>query len=385
MNQAHNPNRRGMFSPSGFRDLVSGRRGGAAAGIFRGILALAEGPYAWIVRRRNRRYDRGQNRVQGVEVPVISVGNLTLGGTGKTPMVEWIVRQLRGQGKKVGIVSRGYAARGEANDEALELAWNLPDVPHVQNPDRLAAARRAIDEFGCEVLVLDDAFQHRRIARDLDIVLLDALEPLGFEHVFPRGTLREPVQGLARAHVVVLSRADLLTAPERQALRERVAKLSPSAAWAEVVHAPLALVAARCAEQAGGTPAPQTRQAGETPALQQQSLERLRGRRVLAFCGLGNPAGFRHTLAVCGYEVVEFREFPDHHHYTQADLESLAATAGQLKVEAVVCTKKDLVKIGRDHLGDCPLWAVGVGIEFLAGQGEVEKKLAGLQHFHRMH
>ena len=134
-----------------------------------------------------------------VEVPVISVGNLTLGGTGKTPMVEWIVRQLQKREKKVGIISRGYGSRGGPNDEALELAWKLPSVPHVQNPDRVAAARRAIDEFGCDALVLDDAFQHRRIARDLDIVLLDALEPLGYEHVFPRGTLREPIEGLARA------------------------------------------------------------------------------------------------------------------------------------------------------------------------------------------
>ena len=114
--------------------------------------------------------------------------------------------------------------QGGPNDEARELAWKLPGVPHVQNPDRVAAARQAIREFGCQALVLDDAFQHRRIARDLDIVLLDALEPLGYEHVFPRGTLREPVEGLARANVIALSRADLLTAEQRRAIRERVAE-----------------------------------------------------------------------------------------------------------------------------------------------------------------
>ena len=113
-----------------------------------------------------------------------------------------------------------------------------PRCAHVQNPDRVAAARRAIGEFGCQMLVLDDAFQHRRIGRDLDIVLLDALEPLGYEHVFPRGTLREPVQGLARADVIALSCADLLTADERGAIRDRVIKLSPKAVWVEVVHAP---------------------------------------------------------------------------------------------------------------------------------------------------
>ena len=216
MNETRNTESAALFTPSGFRDLVSGRRRGAMAAALRGILAAAEVPYTWAVRWRNRRYDCGAKTVYRVDVPVISVGNLTLGGTGKTPMVEWIVRRFLAQGKKVGIISRGYGAHGGPNDEARELAWKLPGVPHVQDPDRVAAARRAIGDFGCQVLVLDDAFQHRRIGRDLDIVLLDALEPLGYEHVFPRGTLREPVEGLARADVVALSRADLLTADKRE-------------------------------------------------------------------------------------------------------------------------------------------------------------------------
>jgi tetraacyldisaccharide 4'-kinase len=289
-----------------------------------------------------------------------------LGGTGKTPMVEWIALQLIEQRKRVGIVSRGYGARGGANDEALELARKLPGVPHIQNPDRLAAARQTIDEFDCDTLVLDDAYQHRRIARDLDIVLLDALEPFGFEHVFPRGTLREPVEGLARAHVVALSRADLVSAQERDSLRTRVAKLSPSAAWIEVVHAPVELVAYGGEWTAGETPAPR------------QPLESLRGRRVLAFCGLGNPAGFRHTLAACGYEIAGFREFPDHYQYNLADLDRLAAEARALNVEAVICTQKDLVKIRRARLGDWPLWAVRIGIEFLSGREELLNMLSNI-------
>ena len=366
MNDTHRVKSSAFLSPSAFRDLVSGRQRGIAAAVLRGILALAEMPYAWAVRWRNRRYDSGAKAVYRVDVPVISVGNLTLGGTGKTPMVEWIVRRFLAHGKSVGIVSRGYGARRGPNDEARELAWKLPDVPHVQDPDRVAAARRAIREFGCEMLVLDDAFQHRRIARDLDVVLLDALEPLGYEHVFPRGTLREPVQGLARADIVALSRADLLTAEQRGAIRDRVAKLSPTAVWVEVVHAPLALLAAQGAGNAGGTPE------------MRQPLEMLRGRRVLAFCGLGNPAGFRHTLEVCGYDVVDFHEFPDHHAYGPDDLDALATAARQTGAEALVCTQKDLVKIGVDRLGDRPLWAIRVGIDFLAGREEFENKLLTL-------
>ncbi len=369
MNEDPSP-RSAFFSPTAFRDLVSGRRYGVVASALRGVLAAAELPYTWAVRWRNHGYDCGTQIVHRLEVPVISVGNLTLGGTGKTPMVEWIVRRFLAQGKTVGIVSRGYGAHRGPNDEALELAWKLPGVPHVQDPDRVAAARRAVGEFRCQALVLDDAFQHRRIGRDLDIVLLDALEPFGYEHVFPRGTLREPLAGLARAHIVALSRADLLTAEKRGAIRDRVAKLSPRAAWVEVVHAPLALV------PAAKLPSPTGRGAGGEDRLHsQQPLETLRGRRVLAFCGLGNPAGFRHTLEVCGYDVVDFHEFPDHHAYSPSDLSLLAAAARKAEAEALVCTQKDLVKIGADRLGDLPLWAVRVGIEFLTGRDEFEKIL----------
>ena len=251
-------------------------------------------------------------------------------------------------------------------------------MPHVQDPDRVAAARRAVRDFGCQVLVLDDAFQHRRIARDLDIVLLDALEPLGYEHVFPRGTLREPVEGLARADVVALSRADLLTAD--------AARSNPRSRGEAVAAGGVGRGRACTAGTGGGgkanrkrpSPACRTRQdvrgAGGEGVLQ-QPLETLRGRRVLAFCGLGNPAGFRHTLDVCGYDVVEFREFPDHHIYSPGDLHALAAAARHAEAEALVCTQKDLVKIGLDRLGDRPLWAIRVGIDFFAGREEFEKEL----------
>ncbi len=201
-----------------FYELVSGRRRGVGATLARGALRLAETPYSLAMRWRNRQYDNGTREIERVGAPVVSVGNLTLGGTGKTPMVEWLCRWFRARGVRVTIVSRGYkAGDGATNDEALELEQKLPDVPHVQNPDRVAAARMAIEEFEAQAIVLDDAFQHRRIARDLDIVLLDALAPFGFEHVFPRGMLREPLSGLARAHAVILTRADMATPAERGA------------------------------------------------------------------------------------------------------------------------------------------------------------------------
>ncbi len=345
-----------MLNPSKFRNLLKRR------GIFPPVLRLglraAEVPYTWAICWRNWRYDSGTVATYRVGVPVVSVGNLTLGGTGKTPMVEWIARWFHRHGAQVAIISRGYGSKaGRPNDEALELAEKLPDVPHLQNPNRLDAAHKAVEELGCQLIVLDDAFQHRRVYRELNIVMLDALEPFGFGHVFPRGTLREPVAALGRADVVVLSRADMLDSRQRDRIWRAARHNAPNALWMEVAHAPRALVSSSGCE--------------EPP-------ESLAGSAVAAFCGIGNPAGFRHTLEASGYKVAAFREFPDHHCYNRRNLKSLADWAARLDVAAVLCTHKDLVKLDVDQLGDRPLRAVSVGLEILAGQEKFEDRLRKL-------
>lgn len=348
-----------MLNAAGFRDLVSGRRRGWLARILRGLLAVASWPYTLAVTFRNDCYDRRLSRIDRVQVPVISVGNVTLGGTGKTPLVAWLAGWFHSRGLRVALVSRGYKAQpGAPNDEARELAARLPGTPHVQNANRVAGAQQAIREHGAQLIVLDDAFQHRRIHRDLDIVLLDALEPFGWEHVFPRGLLREPLVGLRRADVVVLSRSDAVSGEQRDAIRRRVAELAPHALWVEVAQRPVGL---RSAE--GG----------------QETLARIAGRRVAAFCGIGNPAGFRHTLQTSGCQVVDFREFPDHHPYPAKDLESLARWAdGLAEVAAIVCTHKDLVKIPRSQLGGMPLRGLEIGLEFTVGGSAFEQLLGTL-------
>jgi tetraacyldisaccharide 4'-kinase len=269
--------------------------------------------------------------------------------------VEWLARWFRAQVVRVAIVSRGYGAEaGARNDEALELEQKLPDVPHVQNPDRVAAARMAIEEFKSQVILLDDAFQHRRIHRDLDIVLLDALEPFGFGHVFPRGMLREPLSGLRRAHVIALSRANLVDPAERERIKSVVKRHAPTAIWIECDHAPRELRSASGASAELGT---------------------IAGKPVAAFCGIGNPDGFRRTLQQCGFQVDAFREFPDHFAYQRADVESLAAWAASLPIEAAICTQKDLVKLGIDRLGQRSLWAVAIGLEISTGEGDFEARL----------
>lgn len=339
-----------------FYDLVSGRRRGVAAAAARAALAVAEGPYRAAVWWRNRRYDRRPDLVHACGVPVVSVGNLTLGGSGKTPMVKWVARRLRAEGVRVALVSRGYGAEGGGpNDEALELEQSLPDVPHVQNRDRVEAARVAVEELAAQVVVMDDGFQHRRLARDLDLVLLDATQPFGFGRVFPRGALREPVAGLRRAHAVCLTRAELVETATREAVRRRVERLAPAAVWCEATTRPVALVSA------GGESEP---------------LEGLRGGGVAAFCGIGNPDSFRRLLAGLGADVRALLEFPDHHLYRRADVERIERVAEG--ADLVVCTQKDLVKVGVDELAGCPLRAVAIEAELAVGEAGLSGLLGEL-------
>jgi tetraacyldisaccharide 4'-kinase len=357
-----------VFDPSSYHELVSGRRQGAVASMLRGTLGFAEIFYAAAVRWRNRRYDLGKAATHRIDVPVISVGNLTLGGTGKTPLVRWLAQWFQAHGVPVAIVSRGYGSKdGAANDEALEMRQSLPDVPHVQNPDRVTAAQEAIHEFGSRLILLDDGFQHRRIARDLDIVLLDASAPFGYGRVFPRGLLREPVEGLRRADVVILSRADLLDPAGRAAVWKTVQALAPAAIRAEAIHAPRTLISAVSTTLGW--------QLNCRPSL---AVDTIHGQSVAAFCGIGNPAGFRHTLERCGCRIAGFREFPDHHRYSPSDVESLTEWAAGLGVSAVLCTHKDLVKLSNTQLGQLPLWAVGIELQFLAGQEALEPRLRAI-------
>ncbi len=345
-----------MLSAKDYRAIVSGQRRRPLDALIRCGLAIVEVPYACAMQIRNRRFDHGHLPSHRVEVPVISVGNLTLGGTGKTPMVAWLAGWLRQRQIRVSIVSRGYGAGQDSrNDEAREIEARLPDVPHVQNPDRVAAARIAIDELGTQMIILDDGFQHRRLARDLDLVLIDATEPFGFDRVFPRGMLREPLSGLQRADAVVLTRCDLVAQESRQKIRQRVTQIAPQAKWIEVAFRPSHLFSA----------------SGRT-----KPLASISGSPIAAFCGIGNPSAFRETLTTCGLNVKALREFPDHHQFGRQDIDSLTDWVRQdTEIEAVVCTHKDLVKISIDQLADKPLYAIAIDLDIQVGEGELVSAL----------
>jgi tetraacyldisaccharide 4'-kinase len=334
---------------------MTGQRRGLHASVGRCGLRLASVPYGWAMAIRNCLFERGWQTVQRAAVPVISVGNLTVGGTGKTPCVEYIAGRLRDWDRRVAILSRGYGGDHGPNDEALVLEDNLPDVPHLQGADRVALARIAVEELESDVLVLDDGFQHRRLARDLDVVLIDATEPWGFGYLLPRGLLRESPRGLSRAGMVMLTRCNQAEPATLTKIRAEVARLAPEVPVVETSHEPTAWIDAE---------------------RQTQPCRQWHGRQVAAFCGIGNPEAFRRTLHDLGMAVKAFRVFPDHHAYTRNDVEALNDWARREATEGVVVTtQKDLVKLRLTRLGACELWALRIQLRIDAGQDALDRKL----------
>ncbi|MBX7106730.1 MAG: tetraacyldisaccharide 4'-kinase [Gemmataceae bacterium] len=330
-----------MSSESAFLDVISGRRRDWRAHAVRAGLSLWEPIYAAGTWLRNTLFSAGLKRQHSAGVPVVSVGNITTGGTGKTPVVAEVVNYLRQHGWKPGIASRGYRSMdGAGNDEKRVLDLLCPGVPHIQNRDRIQAAKELV-AVGADVIVLDDGFQHRRLKRDLDLVVIDATNPWGYGHQLPRGLLRESMAGLARADLIIISRADLVTAHEREHLHQTIARFT------KAPHIVSRFIPHGLRTQAGSI----------------ESAVEWRGRRVVAFCGIGNPAAFQSTLERVGVALASHSvtAFNDHHHYTEADRQSLLAEAEATHAEALVCTLKDLVKF---PAGPTPLPILAVDIAF---------------------
>ncbi len=338
-----------------YRRLLTGEARGVGPALERLGLRVASVPYGLAVRLRNAAYQRGWLKSERVSVPVVSVGNLTVGGTGKTPCVEYVARFYRQLDRRVAILSRGYGSAGGRNDEALVLEENLPDVPHLQGADRVTLARTALEELESEVLVLDDGFQHRRLARDVDVVLIDATAPWGHGYLLPRGLLREPPSSLRRADVVVLTRCDQTPAEQRERLIQTINQIAPHKPVVETTHRPVEL----CNSD------------GENA-----SLDLLRDGPVAAFCGLGHPEAFRRSLLDLGSRLEDFRVYPDHHAYRRPDVEELDRWAAQLPAgTAIVTTQKDAVKLRLARLADRPLWWLRIRLRIESGQDALEERL----------
>lgn len=314
-------------------------------------------------------YHAGILHVHKIDAPVISVGNLTMGGTGKTPLVEFIARAVRRESnRRVCILTRGYgrarprkrvvvsdgarilADAHAGGDEPRLLAEMLLDsqVAVVSDADRVSAARWAEQNLHSEVFILDDGFQHLRLARDLNIVTIDAGSPLAGDHLLPRGNLREPLTALARADCIVITRAD--DAHDLAALRSEVARLSD--------HRPALVSRTRTRSL---RPLTNSNAVGMNAMDMEDSLPS--SYPVAAFCALGNPQAFFSHLRREQFAVRFIQNFPDHHVYTQRDADAVAREAEKRGARILLTTAKDAVKLRKVRFS-LPCYVVEIEIEF---------------------
>jgi tetraacyldisaccharide 4'-kinase len=322
-----------------YKKIISGQKKGALTLLLRLALGLIAFFYCLVIEIRNILYDKEILKSHHVKAIVISIGNLTTGGTGKTPLVVWLASTIEQKAKSkkqkcgIAILTRGYKTRtpnpepratsneprATTIDEPAILSQACPQVKVIINPDRVAGASEAIDKYGAKVLIMDDGFQHRRLARDLDIVTIDATLPFGYGKIFPAGFLREPVTSLKRADAVVLTRCDQVDTIELDKLEQTIRQINPDMAIARSLHAPVCV-----------------------KTIQNQiSLEKLRGQRVFAFCGIGNPDAFLKTIKNLGCELVGSKIYDDHHHYNKSDITDIYIQADSLKADMILTTQKD--------------------------------------------
>lgn len=306
-----------------FHDTVSGRRRTIGSAIQRTILHGLSLPYSVLMRARNRCYQRGVFKIHRTDVPVISVGNLTTGGTGKTPIVGWICKHLRERGNTPAVLMRGYRAHpGEKGDEQ-RLLETQELIVHA-DPDRARGARELLRRHpSVDRIVLDDGFQHRRLHRDVDLVVIDATNPFGYDHVFPRGTLREPVSGLKRADAVIINRASLVEPPVLRAIEARIRGIKPDLPifQCDTLHVGLL---------------------DEHDDL--LPMAHLKHTPYLLACAIGNPDALVGQLSQLAGPRDIFA-YPDHHAFSSRDLEDLQQSARGMGAEAIVVTEKDWVKL----------------------------------------
>ena len=316
-------------------------------------------------------------------VQVIAIGNLTVGGTGKTPVVEKFARELRDAGRNVAILSRGYRSKpvplhvkllnklllrddqtpprivsdgksllldsNMAGDEPYMLASNLKDVVVLVDKDRVKSGRYAIEKFGCDTLLLDDGFQYWDLrGRRHDVVLIDRQQPFGNEHLLPRGTLREPPSHLARAHTIFITKSDGNTA----ALRERIAKFNDTAAIIECVHQPLYFEDVFSGERKG--------------------LDFLVGKKVASLSGIAQPESFEQSLVKLGSELVYAKRFADHHRFSQQEILNAINRGKKRQAEIILTTQKDAVRFPKIDRRDLPIYFMRVEIKIVAGANDFQ-------------
>jgi tetraacyldisaccharide 4'-kinase len=359
-------------------EVIFEQRRGKRAALARWSLLLLSKVFHVAVKTRRFLYNARILRDSTLGVQVIAIGNLTVGGTGKTPVVEKFARELRDQGRTVAILSRGYRSKppplgkrllnkillrddstpprvvsdgrsllldsDTAGDEPYMLASNLRDVVVLVDKDRVKSGRYAIEKFGCDTLLLDDGFQYWKLrGRRRDIVLIDYQQPFGNERLLPRGTLREPPSHLARANTIFITKSDGNTAE----LRKRISQYNSHAGIIECVHNPLYFEDVFTAER--------------------QGLDFLKNKRVASLSGIAQPESFEQSLVKLGSELVYSKRFADHHRFTQQEILNVINRGKKRQAEIIVTTQKDAVRFPKLDRRDLPIYFMRVEIKILRG------------------
>ncbi|MCX5693989.1 MAG: tetraacyldisaccharide 4'-kinase [Candidatus Omnitrophica bacterium] len=344
-------------------NLVTGKIKGPQGAFLRGclfILSLVYGLGVIII--------SGFYRIKPIQLgaKVISVGNITLGGTGKTTLVEYLSTKLSSSGNKVAILSRGYkrnsrcaGARGMGDEPAM-LAKKLPQVPVVVDRNRIRAAQVAIRNHASGILILDDGLQQWRIFKDLEIVAIDAGNPFGNYRMLPAGFLREPLSALKRADIFVLTQ--VYSGQDLDALTARLKRINSRALIVESRHAVVGVS--------------QLDQPDELIAL-----EFLRGKSVAIFSGIGNPEGFQKSICDLGMKVIKSHRFQDHYDYTQADILQIVQEAKENRLDAVITTQKDAVKIRDLGIKGLEILVLEIKLSIIKNEAEFDRRLYKLYSF----
>jgi len=359
-------------------EVIFGERRGKRATITRGVLLGMSKVFLVAVKARRFLYSVRILRDSTLGVQVIAVGNLTVGGTGKTPVVEKFARELKDQGRTVAILSRGYRSKPPplsrrlfdkiflredttpprvvsdgrsllldsetAGDEPYMLASNLRDVIVLVDKDRVKSGRYAIEKFNVDTLLLDDGFQYWKLAgKRTDVVLVDCQQPFGNEHLLPRGTLREPPSHLGRASVILITKSEGDTAK----LRESIARLNPEASLIECIHSPLYFEDVFTGERHG--------------------LDVVRGRKVASLSGIAQPESFERSLGSVGAELVYSKRFADHHRFSQQEVINVINRSKKRQAHAIITTQKDAVRFPKLDRRDLPIFFMRVEIRIVRG------------------
>ncbi len=354
-------------------DVITGRRNGFAAACVRGALTLPEFAYRAVSSYVRWSYLSGRKKRERLPCVAISVGNISSGGTGKTPLVQWIARWLQREQVKVAIVATGYGGTlretgavvsdeqsiflnvEQASDEAVLHARSLPGVPVLIGRDRVRMGMRAVQEFGAQVVLLDDGYQYWRLERDLNIAVVDGQRPFDNGHVLPRGLLREPPETLQRADLVVVNKAHRLDDAQQAKLKTELSRyLSPETPLVFTAYQPVSLYELRTGEQ--------------------RPVEWLRGKRIYALSALADNESFHQLLQRQQTILTGVRCHTDHHRYTQDDIREAAAEARAAQAECIVITEKDAVKID-PRWTEFPVWVLRVEMCIVEGEEALTRRL----------